>query len=627
MCSSDLARWEVRSFFGAEPVIYDKKTGLPLDKTDPEAKRFVVHVDPLRTEPVNGDPEGLNFVLRKLSGSLQPFVKRQYLDKDFVKVPQRAVLLGGPKIDLNRIDKPEQYSDDPRCGYFDDQDPHTSDFGRTYVAAGETFDFDKFKGGELIIEDYKGETVPTGTYQMAFWEPNYERHDVEVAVRDRDQAKPAQTTLVRETLPLDLEATGPRPANRGILEGRETHHRIEFPLDFKNPKQQAGLPVDVYVASTNVSGLDGWQHGFDLFPPTELAPIFDTASEKDKLKLIPAADEHPTLPPPPVVRVKTRLGLAGRLSVFSRPPDPLAADVFIDDDLLTILNLLLYGQEERSEEERYERRSIFKRASKTAQDVGSSMVKTQAQTVLPPPPPTAQSAMDRLLSQYQVQPGKPKPPIEEARKAPEPPRIPHERDALRKLLAQHLEVIDLLVLDPRDMAQLRRSREVSAIIDRYVRAGGALFAFVTETGEYRDVVGAPLNVSEGRKTKRFGVSAGDVRNAVPTFKKKVKVKSRRVLPEIENEPPDHSWRVIAFTQGRKDPRLIERGKKAEGGYVALWLDDPASYYGPFGGTVTEVEETRGKIEDRVLDWARSLMKRRFDKTAEEAHPAAASLPN
>src|SRR5436305_8051474 len=82
--------------------------------------------------------------------------------------------------------------------------------------------------------------------------------------------------------------------------------------------------------------------------------------------------------------------------------------------------------------------------------------------------------------------------IEEAKKAPEPPRIPHERDALRKLLAQHLEVIDLLVLDPRDMAQLRRSREVSAIIDRYVQAGGALFAFGTETAEYRGVVGGPL---------------------------------------------------------------------------------------------------------------------------------------
>src|SRR5262249_20323951 len=252
------------------------------------------------------------------------------------------------------------------------------------------------------------------------------------------------------------------------------------------------------------------------------------------------------------------------------------------------------------------------------------LVNAQAQNQLPPPPPAGQAPMDPRYFQYQTPPsttpgatGKSQPPAGEAPKAPEPPRIPHERDALRRLLAQHLEVIDLLVLDPRDMAQLRRSREVSAIIDRYVQAGGALFAFVTETGEYRDVVGAPLNVvSKGRKTKLFGVSAGDVRNAVPTFEKKVKVKSKRVLPEIKNEASESSWRVIAFTQGRKDPRLVERGKKTEGGYIALWLDDPSSYYGPLGGTVTEVEETRGKIEDRVLDWARSLMKRRYDKSGE-----------
>ncbi len=584
------ARWVVKNFFG-ELEVYDSVTKKRWNPADSGEGRFVVHVDPLKTEPLNGDPEGRNFVLRRLSGSLKPLVKRQYLDKDFSQAPRRAVLMGGLKIELNHVEKPEQYSDDPKCGYFDEQLPHTSDFGRTYVASGEMFDFDKFKGGELIIEDYKGETIPVGAYQMAFWEPYYNRPEVEVTVQDRDQAKPAKTTLVRETLSLEMEATGPRPASHGILEGHDTHHRVEFPLDFRRPKEQASLPVDTYIASTNISGLDGWERGFELLPPSKLAPVFDTSSEKNKLKLIPPADAKPVLPPPPLLKVKTRLGLGGRLSVFSRPPDPLAADVYIDHDLLKIVNLLLYGQEERPDElqQRGFFYSLFHFFSPSPK--GGSETKS----------PNLANAAPLLL-------------------------FPHDPDALRKLLAQHLEVIDLLVLDPRDMAQLRQSREVSAIVQRYVETGGALFGFVSETGDYQNVIGAPLSLeSKSHKTKLFEITQGDVKGIVPSFEKRVKVKSRRALPEVGKFAPGNSWRVIAFTQGRTYPRLIERGKREAGGYVALWLDDPASYYGPLGGTVAEVEETRQKVEERVLDWAHFLMYRRYDKSGERARPAAAAL--
>jgi hypothetical protein len=627
------ARWVAKSFFG-ETELFDRVTNLPLDQTDSERRRFVVHVDALKTELVNGnsDPGGLSFVLHKLNGSLQPLVKRQYIDHDFTEVPRRAVLMGGSKIDLNRVDKLEGYADDKKCDLFDEQGPHPSDLGRTYIAAGQTFDLDNFTGGELIIEDYKGEAVPVGIYKMAFWEPNYHLQTADVTVRDKDQTKPTKTALVRETLPLSLETTGPRPASRGILEGRDTHYRLQFPLDFRDPKAESNLPVDVYVTSTNISGLDGWRHGFELLPRSEAAPVYDTASEKNKPKLILTADDHDVPPQPPLVKVKTRLTLGGRLSVLSRMPDPLAADVFIDNDLLKILNLLLYGHEERPA---VTGSSFFKRASQA----GESAVRLVSDTpAIQPPPQAAISQTTPAGGTYQVSgplPGGKIPgpasnkqgaiPYEEAPKAPPaPPKLPHDLDALRKLLAQHLEVIDLLVLDPRDMAQLRRSHEVSAIVERYVDAGGALFAFVSEKGDYQDIVGAPFSLEKGHKSKRFEVSEGDVRDVVPSFEKKVKVKSKRALPELKSAAPDNSWRVIAFTKERSEPRLVERGKREKGGYVALWLDDPASYYGPLGGTVKEVEETRDKVEEHVMEWTHLLMKRRYDKSSEQAQPAAAA---
>jgi len=72
------------------------------------------------------------------------------------------------------------------------------------------------------------------------------------------------------------------------------------------------------------------------------------------------------------------------------------------------------------------------------------------------------------------------------------------------------------------------------------------------------------------------------------------------------------WRVIAYTKGGKGPRIIERGTRGQGGYVALWFDDPEAFRGRWGGTRPEVEQTRGNVEEHVFKWARSLMRSRFD---------------
>jgi hypothetical protein len=472
-----------------------------LERPGYEDLKIEVHVDPLKTGLIDG--EALNLVFRKKGGSLAFQVKRQYLDADFSKAPQRVILVGSG-LDLNARTK--ELDEDRQCGLQKEQPRSLPDHGRTYVLSGQSFDFEGFKGGELIIEDYKGETVPVGQYKLALWEPYYQVKKSDATVSDRDLGKVTRSLLTRETLPLKLDVTGARPGSRVTLKGRDTRYPLELPLDFTETKEQRA-PADTYRVSTNISGLEGWKQALVLLPESTAPPRYYTRSPAYGLEITraPEADKKPAR-----LTIKTRLALAGRLGVLSRPPDPSSADLFIDGEVGKILDLLLYGNEQRPD--------------------------------------------------------------------------------LYQLLTRHLEVIDLLLLNPRDMARLQQSPEAAALVQDYVKKGGALFAFASEPGDYTAITGAPLVIETPSK--------------VPT---------KRPLSKLSKLSPV-SWRMIAFTEGRGAPRALESGEKESGGYVALWLADPVSFRDRSGRVVPKVQELRGKVEDRILKWARYLMYRRYDKS-------------
>ena len=198
--------------------------------------------------------------------------------------------------------------------------------------------------------------------------------------------------------------------------------------------------------------------------------------------------------------------------------------------------------------------------------------------------------------------------------------LPRDEEALRALLASRLEDLELLVLDDKDLARLRTTPEVTALLARYVENGGALFAFASEEGDYARVLGAPLVLKEaGKPTEKFELAPGEVSGiALRAGGKKVKVKAKRVLPQLERLDSNAAWRVIAFGKNRRDVRILERGYRDQGGYVAVWLDDPESFRGRRGGTVPQVEEVRSRVEKYVLDWARFLMQRRYGQPAKTA---------
>lgn len=530
-------RWEVRRRSG-RPEVFDRTTGLPLSETDPAVRRFVVRVEPGATGSIDGDT--LGFSLRKKGGSLALRVKRQYLDKDYAHIPGRAILMGGRGLDLNPSQRIKKITD-AKCDLVRERPFPFPDHGLTHVAAGQTFDFEAFQGGELIIEDYQGEIVPAGRYEMVLWDPSFEKQKIEVTVRDGDHGKEVRADLDRETLPLKLETTGARPDSRVILKGRETHYSFVPTLDFTGTKEHRGLPADTYKASTDIPGLDGWTRTFEHLPGKPIAPRYHTPSSPYDPETTRTYEDKPA--PPDILIVKTRFALAGRLELLHRLPDPRKDDLFISEEVGKLL--------------------------------------------------------DKILATHNEKP-----------------------DELHEL-GRRLEVIDLLVLGPRDMLRLRESPKVAALIQDYTKKGGALFAFVADPGDYGEIVGAPLIIeSRSKPTARFDLTPGQVAGLVPRFDRKVDLPVRRVLPEVASHP---SWRVLAFTEVLETPRILEHGEKEKGGYVALWLDAPDAFRDRSGRTVPRVEETRANVEDRILKWAKYLMYRRYDKSGKLRRKAEEGL--
>ena len=201
---------------------------------------------------------------------------------------------------------------------------------------------------------------------------------------------------------------------------------------------------------------------------------------------------------------------------------------------------------------------------------------------------------------------------------------PASEELLRRL-SQTLETLDFLLLDSRDMTALRKAPEVAAVIEHFVRNGGTVFAFISEAGDFSRVFGAPFAVAKlGKPSDRFELSPGVISGVVPKLEKKIKVKSKRALPDLDLATSS-GWRVVAYTKGQKGPRIVERGERDKGGLVVVWLDDPTSFQGRKGGTEPAVEKIRADLEARVIAWARFLMYRRYDSVGQLRQRAEEAL--
>ena len=170
----------------------------------------------------------------------------------------------------------------------------------------------------------------------------------------------------------------------------------ELDLDFQRIDGYAGLPVDVYEASTSVRGLNGWKREIDLLPKVVAAPVYDAAKdearereherkerEADKLRRQwerakaegkPVSEE----PPPaaaeedepddmpirfaasksvqdrhldiPSMVIKTRITVGGRLTALSSTARFASDEFFVDASLLPLLDHALGPRQEDKRE-------------------------------------------------------------------------------------------------------------------------------------------------------------------------------------------------------------------------------------------------------------------------------------
>lgn len=649
--------WQAREVGGKVQVLYLKRDGgaVPVNQAPAELRRFVIHVDLRGTTLVDGDRLGLSFTSLKQGGSLATLVRRQFLDKQFDHVPQRVILIGKEGLDINRPEPPVEYTDDQTCDLFEEKNPKKFPYGKTRVAAGDTFDFDGFQGGDLIIEDYKGEKIPSGKYQIAFWEPNYQLLQGWATVSPGDEHRLQPASLVRETFPVDLEATGAHKPFRAQFTGKTTGNHSNQLLNFERLDNFTGLPVDSYLVSTNIPGLQGWRREVELFPRAGAPPIYDPKkdAETDRIKAeqkealrkagqderaaeravgerwfeMPLtrseSEEFEDASPAshPRLRIKTRLSVGGHLTALGSTASFESDEFYLDNRVAPLLEHAL-GPEvvvRRAAKGFFARLMSFGKPSEATPAAAATTHKPATSGATSPDPsppdPTRLGLEDARATTKSTG---------AANDLPSAPAdvLPKEPAALRSMLARRLQDLDLLVLDDEDMRRIRENPEVAAIVRRYVESGGAVYAFISEPGEYGPILGKSLTIKEGRKSRRFEVAQGDiptVRLKMP--KKKVSLKSRRPLlqPDLAS---DRNWRIMAFTKERSGPRILEQGGREEGGYVAVWLDQPSLFQSRFlGNRLPAIEQTRATVEGHVVDWARFLMYRRYDSTGNERRKA------
>lgn len=658
---TESSRWEARDDFG-RVVVRDRTTGQPLDLSDRTQARFIVRVDPLATETIDGD--ALAFSFRKLGGSIEVRAKREYLDADFASSPEmRVMLVGNDGMEINRAGSLSEYADDKICDFFEEVTPPLANVGVTRIAAGRTFDFQGFKGGGLIFDDYRGETLPVGTYKMLVRARHYESDESDVTVRDQDRNKPVRISLLRQSAPLTVTVTGDRAGAALRLEGRVTRKHPDVPLDSVGRALPLRLPVDEYTAQTDVPGLGKWQRSIDLLSQPAVAAAVDSepkgqpgvagdpkgerasATENAAARLATAAPSKDGARAPSL-HVKTRLSVGGRTTLLDAALDSKKGDLYVDREVARMLDALIGPPWTPAIDPKQP--SLL-----------SQIARTLVPGFAPQPAPTPSAVSPGEAGPRTGDSAPSRPPTSgpgavpaTGRAAPamhggeahatlldEPAAgglteaLPADPEELAKALAERLREIDLLVLNDQDLVRLLARAEMAdartaatEVVRDFIEQGGALLTFASAGGDYQRVLGAPFALDDKpKRSTRFELSGGDVANVRLGTVAKVEVASKRLLPQVKKDRLEGEWRVLAYTRGRKDPRILERGARDHGGYVLVWCDEPLALQGRKGADAPALRAARTEVARRALAWARYIMYRRYDATGEELRRAAQAL--
>lgn len=226
----------------------------------------------------------------------------------------------------------ESKKEETVCEFFEEERPPAFDHGSRIVRLGETFNPDDFRGGDLYFEDYHGEVVPVGMYEVAVWAPRQALRKLTVMVsEDRDFAKLRKVNLERRRR--DVLIVG-RSMNKVRFTGEETGLEQEYGLDAENGQRSVSLPVDLFDMECDSDGLGTWKRQLDLRPASDEPPSFADAFLEEPSN---GEVEQDNASLPAEVRVKSTIWVGGRFQGF-RPVPHTFYNPRVGDLLDQILN-------------------------------------------------------------------------------------------------------------------------------------------------------------------------------------------------------------------------------------------------------------------------------------------------
>lgn len=231
-----------------------------------------------------------------------------------------------------RIDRGTQ-APTAECDLVGERDEPWIDYPGRVVKPGDPFEATSFRGGHLAFEDYKGERVPTGIYEVVVWSPGFllERRTLRIEQSEEGDSPsvPRSIRLTRRKRTVNVLGQAEQPV-RVVGETTGLDRWLRFDAETRNREVQ--LPVDRYRVTADLGSFGTWVSTLNLLPAYQIPPRLEQVFHHPDN---PAAWTDQELPPVEL-KIKDGLWTGGRNLL------PLA-DAFHDPRVATLLDKTLEG--------------------------------------------------------------------------------------------------------------------------------------------------------------------------------------------------------------------------------------------------------------------------------------------
>jgi|GEM_PF-3222843 len=177
-----------------------------------------------------------------------------------------------------------------------------------------SFNVSTFGGGHIAFENYRGEPLPKGTYEVVVWAPYYTpvRRVVHVSDGDGFEALPVQ--MEREHQEIVIRG---RSNSQVTFEGELTSLDLSVTPDRLSGIERLELPVDQYRVHAELERFGSWNRSINLLSRTVSPPTLEDVFRSAK----PSPHASPARREPIEIPLKDEIWIGGRTEGFLEVPD------------------------------------------------------------------------------------------------------------------------------------------------------------------------------------------------------------------------------------------------------------------------------------------------------------------